>query len=139
MRHEPMAALRRLYSGSRAWQASLLLRLALAAIFLSHGITRAVMGRVPPFGEFLDATGFPFGLALAWGITLFEILAGIALLANRLVRPVAALLSLEMLGGIALVHISSGWFVVGHGTNGAEYSVLIVAALMAVWLLDGVL
>lgn len=116
----------------RPSHAALLLRLALAAIFLSHGITRAALDRVTPFGEFLDASGFPFGLALAWGVTVFEMVGGVALLANRFVLPVCALLIVEMLLGIVLVHVPNGWFVVGHGTNGVEYSVLIVASLLAV-------
>ena len=33
--------------------------------------------------------------------------------------------------GIYLVHWKHGWFVVGHGTNGIEYSVTLVAALLA--------
>lgn len=31
--------------------------------------------------------------------------------------------------GIVLIHSSNGWFVVGHGSNGMEYSVLILAVL----------
>ncbi len=34
--------------------------------------------------------------------------------------------------GIVLVHAPAGWFVVGHGRNGMEYSVLLIAALLCV-------
>ena len=33
--------------------------------------------------------------------------------------------------GIVLVHAPSGWFVVGGGRNGMEYSVLLIAVLLA--------
>ena len=37
-----------------------------------------------------------------------------------------------------MVHAPNGWFVVGAGRNGAEYSVLIIASLVAVALTDPV-
>jgi len=115
----------------RAAHAPLVLRLALAAVFASHGITRLVMDRVTPFGEVLDKWGFPFGIAWAWGVTLFEILAAALLLVNRAVKPVCLLLVVEMATGIWFVHWKHGWFVVGHGQNGMEYSFMLIAALLA--------
>jgi len=38
----------------------------------------------------------------------------------------------QMFFGIWLVHMKHGWFVVGHGFNGMEYSVTIICALVAV-------
>ena len=34
--------------------------------------------------------------------------------------------------GIVMVHAPNGWFVVGGGRNGAEYSVLLIVALLCV-------
>jgi len=34
--------------------------------------------------------------------------------------------------GIALVHAPAGWFVVGLGRNGMEYSILLIICLAAV-------
>lgn len=121
---------------NRATHAPYILRFALAAIFLSHGITRAYMGRVPPFGESLDAWGFPLGIAWAWGVTLFEIAGSLLLLANRLVRPVCLLFVVQMTVGIIFVHWPYGWFVVGHGTYGMEYSFLLIAALLSLFALS---
>jgi putative oxidoreductase len=117
------------------------LRIALAAIYASHGLTRLFMDRVAPFGEFLDGQSFPLGIAWAWGITLFEIAAAILLLADRWLRPgwlrpICLLLIIEMLAGIVLVHWQHGWFVVGHGTYGMEYSVMLIAALLALFSLQ---
>ena len=37
----------------------------------------------------------------------------------------------QMVFGIYLVHLKHGWFVVGHGSNGMEYSVTLIAVLLA--------
>lgn len=113
--------------------APLLLRIALAGIYASHGLTRLFMDRVTPFGVALDHWGFPYGIAWAWGVTLFEIVAAVLLLANRYVRPVCLLLIIEMVTGIIFVHGKNGWFVVGHGENGIEYSVMLIAGLLALF------
>ena len=39
---------------------------------------------------------------------------------------------LVYLAGIVLVHAPAGWFVVGLGRNGMEYSVLLIACLLLV-------
>ena len=88
-------------------------------------------GHVAGFGGALKSWGFPFGVALAWGITLFEIAAATALLAGRLVIPASIGLALELAAGIALVHAKEGWFVVGGGRNGMEYSVLLITGFLA--------
>ena len=56
-------------------------------------------------------------LLLAWGL---------------LVRPLCLAYSAIYLMGIALVHAPAGWFVVGLGRNGMEYSVLLIACLLGV-------
>ena len=112
------------------------LRYAIALIFLTHGITRIRIDGVEGFGEFLASNGFPAGVAIAWGITIFE-LAGASLLALDIgARVVAALFVLELLCGIALVHFSEGWFVVGAGRNGFEYSFLLIVSLLTIILSD---
>lgn len=121
----------------RPAHADLVLRLGLAAIFLSHGITRAVMDRVAPFGDFLDGVGVPFGIAWAWGVTVFEIAGSLALLLGLQRRLVCLLFIVQMLVGIVLVHLRHGWFVVGHGTGGMEFSVMLIAGLLAVFALGG--
>jgi putative oxidoreductase len=118
----------------RKFNGLMILRIGLATIFVSHSLMRTYMGTVDDFGEkFLDAKGFaPFGLCLAIGITGFEFLGGLLLLAGRWVRLVALVFVGQMACGIWLVHWPHGWFVVGHGTNGIEYSVLIITGLLAV-------
>lgn len=120
----------------RARVGVVLLRVAVASVFVIHGIARTLNGTVGGFGEFLGTWGLPAGVVIAWAITVVEIGGGAALAAGYAVRWLAAWFVLQIASGIVMVHASSGWFVVGAGRNGVEYSVLIVACLVATALLD---
>lgn len=120
----------------RARVGVVVLRVAVASVFLIHGIARTLNGTVGGFGEFLGTWGVPAGATVAWAITLVEIAGGAALAAGYAVRWLAAWFTLQVAMGIVMVHASAGWFVVGAGRNGVEYSVLIVACLFATALLD---
>jgi putative oxidoreductase len=109
-----------------------LLRITLAAMMIIHGVFRISSGGVAPFGEFLGSRGFPAGLAIAWAISIFEVAGGVALAAGRFVVPIAALFVAQLLAGIWLVHAPNGWFVVGGGRNGVEYSVTLICGFVAV-------
>ena len=50
---------------------------------------------------------------------------------GRWVTPIALVFSVIYACGLWLVHAPAGWFVVGLGRNGMEYSVLILACLLA--------
>jgi putative oxidoreductase len=110
-------------------RAFVVLRIAVALLLIIHGIARIWLGIVDDFGDFLDSLGFPFGVVIAWIITLVEIGGGITLAVGFFVRPLAIWFAVQLLIGIALVHVSEGWFVVGAGRNGMEYSVLLIVAL----------
>jgi putative oxidoreductase len=110
------------------------LRCALALLIAIHGWARLVAGGVVPFGGFLDGAGFPLGLAIAAAITAFEILGTPLLAWGRLVLPLTLGYAFIYAMGIVLVHAQAGWFVVGLGRNGAEYSVLLIIALLVVGL-----
>lgn len=114
--------------------AHLILRTSMALVFLSHTIVRTALNRVPPFGKAFDDWGWPFGIYWAWGVTLWELIGGILLLIGWKPRWVVPVFLVQMLFGIWLVHLKHGWFVVGHGFNGMEYSVTIICALLAVML-----
>ena len=110
------------------------LRVVVALIMLTHGIARIYFGTVDDFGAFLTLNNFPQGFYLAWAITIFEIVGSILLAIGFYVAPLATIFALELLCGIALVHWKEGWFVVGAGRNGMEYSVLLIAALVTLTL-----
>ena len=113
-----------------------ILRVVVASVFVIHGITRTVLGTVGGFGGFIESWGFPAGVAVAWAITITEMLGGASLAVGYGVRPLAGWFIIQIAVGIAMVHAANGWFVVGAGRNGVEYSVLIIASLLSVALTD---
>jgi putative oxidoreductase len=74
---------------------------------------------------------------LAWLITIVEIVGTPALAAGILVRPLSLYFAAQLAMGILLVHGPEGWFVVGLGGNGMEYSSLLIAVFLALaWASD---
>ncbi len=108
------------------------LRVAASLLLIAHGVARVALGIVDDFGIFLDGVGLPLGTALAWAVTAVEIAGGSLLAAGGWVRPLALYFAAQLVAGIVLVHAREGWFVVGAGRNGMEYSVLLIAVLVAV-------
>jgi putative oxidoreductase len=113
------------------------LRITVALLMLIHGVARIYFGIVDDFGEFLTLHNFPLGFYLAWAITIFEIVGSVLLAIGRYVAPLAIIFAVHLLCGILLVlcgillvHLKEGWFVVGAGKNGAEYSVLLIAVFI---------
>lgn len=115
-------------------RALVVLRLVLAGLIAAHGWARLIAGGVAPFGEFLDASGWPLGFWIAAGITALEIVGSLLLAWGRLVLPLTLAYAGIYAMGIVLVHAKAGWFVVGLGRNGMEYSVLLIVCLLAVGL-----
>lgn len=114
----------------RARLALTLIRVLVAAELFVHGSARLYFGPAG-FGEYLAGRGFPLGGAIAWTITVVELLGGLALAAGFFVRPLCAWFAGVLAMGIVLVHAPEGWFVVGAGRNGMEFSVLLIGCLIA--------
>ena len=112
--------------------ALIIIRIVLAAVMFIHGASRISFGTVGGFGEFLGAQGVPLGFYVAWGITLFELVGSVLLAAGFYAWIIALLFTLELAAGIAMVHYKEGWFVVGHGRNGMEFSAVLIASLLAI-------
>ena len=115
---------------ARARLGSQLLRLVLAGLIAAHGWARWWVGGVVPFGLWLESQGWPAGLAIAVGVTVLEIIGSTLLVLGRWVLPLCLAFSAVYAMGIALVHAKAGWFVVGLGRNGAEFSVLLITCLL---------
>lgn len=109
-----------------------ILRFYLALTMIVHGVARIYAGGVAPFGEFLNMQGFPLGFNLAWAITIFEVVGGIALIVGYFVPILAVIFAFQLLMGVILVHAPNGWFVVGLGRNGMEYSVLLIISFFCI-------
>jgi putative oxidoreductase len=117
--------------------ALLIVRIATAVVLEIHGAFRGLTLGANGFGEYLNSQGFPAAHVLAWAITCFEIVAPPLWALGVLVRWLTPV-HMAILGtGIVMVHAPEGWFVVGGGRNGAEYSVLIIMNLVAIWVAGG--
>jgi putative oxidoreductase len=60
------------------------------------------------------------------------LIAPLLILARRYVTPACLGHIFILTLGMVLVHLPAGWFVVGLGRNGMEYSVLLIVSLGAV-------
>jgi putative oxidoreductase len=111
---------------------TLVLRIALAAVFFMHGIPSIFTGAVNNFGnQYLNQVGFdPIGLPLAWAIKLSHVACAILLILNRYIRLAAFVTIPILVAGIIMIHAAEGWFVVGGGRNGVEFNVLLISALV---------
>jgi putative oxidoreductase len=111
---------------------TLILRLTLAVILIMHSVPGMFTGGVNDFGKlYLDPLGFtPFGLMIAWAIKLSHVACAVLLLINRYIKAAAVITILILVLGIIMVHGREGWFVVGGGTNGVEYNVLLIAVFL---------
>lgn len=111
-------------------QSLILLRIGISVIMMAHGFQRLYYGTVGDFGGFLNTVGFPFGTALAWCITIFELTGGFLLALGLFTRWISLLWMIVISSGIILVHAQNGWYVVGPSTGGVEYSFLILICLI---------
>lgn len=111
--------------------AALLLRLALGVMFIAHGLLKWLVFTLPGTAEFFASVGFPGWTA--YPVTFLEILGGAALILGVAVRPLAAVLTVELLGA-ATVHLSNGWLF-SNKDGGWEYPVFLAVACAALALL----
>ena len=118
--------------GDNKTTALAVIRLVLCVIMFIHGAARIANGTVDDFGGFLSSHGLPLGFFLAWGITLFELVGSVLLAAGLYAWIIAVLFAAQIAVGIALIHWKEGWFVVGAGRNGMEFSTLLIASFLAI-------
>jgi len=114
--------------------ALVILRGAVASVFVIHGLGRWALDLVAPFAGYFAAHGVPAPAVWPWVVTVIEVAGGVLLAVGVGVRPLTAWFALQILVGIATIHAPAGWFVVGAGRNGMEYSALIVVCLLVTWL-----
>lgn len=114
----------------------LLLRLMVSTLLFIHGAARVQNG-VDGFGSWLESQGIPLGLGVAWLITGMELVGTPLLALGKFVRPLCLWFSCILVGGIVMVHLPEGWFVVGAGRNGMEYSALLITCLVSLSLAHG--
>ncbi|MDH3734066.1 MAG: DoxX family protein [Gemmatimonadota bacterium] len=106
-----------------------ILRIVLGVIFIAHGWPK--FGGMEGTAGFLASLGVPAPALAAWGIALLETVGGLLLVVGAFVTPVAALLTVHMVTGIFLVHIPNGFYVIGPGSGGYEFNLVLSASLLA--------
>lgn len=106
------------------------LRIVLGVTFIAHGWPK-LAGGIGGTADSLASLGIPAATLAAWAIALLETGGGLLLIVGFLVTPVAGLLTLHMLAGIFLVHAPNGFYVIGPGTGGYEFNLVLAASLAA--------
>jgi putative oxidoreductase len=103
---------------------ALILRLALGAMYLAHGLLKVFVFTLPGTAAFFASQGFPSWTAYL--VVAAEILAGIALIVGFQVRLVA-IAGLPILLGALVVHLPNGW-VFSAPNGGWEYPAFLIVA-----------
>ena len=106
-----------------------ILRLIAGFLFAAHGWQKfnewTIAGTQASFAKM----GVPAAELAAPAVATLELVGGIALILGVLTRVFAALLAVDMLGALFLVHASAGVFA---ATGGYELVLLLAAAALAV-------
>jgi len=129
---------------AKADAASLLLRLALACVFVTHGLEKILMNGAGGGTTWLIATFHPpagtveitpflmfVQVVVAWG----ETLGGVALLLGLFTRPAAVALILLQAGAVYLITIDKAFS--EHKNGGYEYNLALMAMCLPVLVLGG--
>ena len=104
------------------------LRVVLGVTFLMHGWQKASEWGLSGTAESFEGMGIPTPAASAVFAAVVELAGGLALILGVLTRIAGVLLALDMLGALALVHASEGFFA---SDGGLEYVLLLAAASLA--------
>jgi putative oxidoreductase len=113
--------------------AAFLLRIALGAMFIAHGLLKVVVFTLPGTVAFFESIGLPGFLAYATAFA--EIAGGAALILGFQVRWIAIAL-IPVLLGATWVHSGNGWLFTS-ANGGWEYPAFLAVAAMVQALLGG--
>ena len=110
---------------------ALLLRVVSGAWFLTHAWLKAMVFGMPGAMKYFESVGFPGWLAYV--AVAIEVIGGLGLILGICVRPIAAVLGIELLA-IVTVHWHNGWVFTSKG-GGWEYPILWAAAMFTLALM----
>ena len=113
--------------------ARVILRVALGAVFLAHGWQKFFQFTIPGAQGAFGTMGVPAAEIAAPVVASLELVGGAALILGFVTRIVAALLAVQMLAALVLVHLPAGMFA---DKGGIEF-VLVLAAGAAALALVG--
>lgn len=119
------------------------LRVIIGLAFLVHGLPKLGAGHAG-FASTLQRLHVPAPGFGAWALALLEVLGGLALIVGALVTIATALLVIEMVVAMFLVHLPHGFAAVNivgmtpqgpqFGMPGAEVNLLYIAGLLALFI-----
>ena len=119
---------------------SLILRLAMGAGFLVHGLAKLQKGP-DAFANLLAFLNVPFPHFSAWLVTLTEIFGGTALLVGLFVSVIAIPLTITMIVAMLIIHIQYGFSSIKtiglneqgplFGPPGYELNIVYIAGLIS--------
>lgn len=112
---------------SSANAALLILRLALGATMLLHGVQKLTTTGIGGVQEMLAGLGVPLADVAGAALPFVEIVAGALLIVGLLTRVAAALLAIVSLGAMFTVHFTAGFFAQDGG-----YEFVLVLALIGI-------
>ncbi|PPF44792.1 hypothetical protein C5B85_08575 [Pseudoclavibacter sp. AY1F1] len=107
--------------------ALLILRIALGATMLLHGIQKLTTTGIGGVQEMLAGLGVPLSDVAGAALPFVEIVAGALLLVGLFTRVAAALLVVVSLGAMFTVHFAAGFFAQDGG-----YEFVLVLALLGI-------
>lgn len=116
-------------SPALAEAARTILRVALGAVFLAHGWQKFFEFTIPGAQGAFAQMGVPAAQLAAPIAATLELVGGALLIVGILTRIAGALLALEMVGALFLVHASAGMFV---EKGGMELALVLAAGAAAV-------
>jgi len=107
-----------------------LLRVIVGLVFVMHGGQKLFVMGMDGLAGFFGSIGIPFAYASALLVTAVELLGGALLIAGLFTRFVTPLIAATMVGAIATVHGSKGFFL----PEGYEFVLTLLAANAALFL-----
>jgi len=127
------AAQRSVATSAPAWGA-LLLRVGLAAMWISHALLKLLVFTLPGTAQYFESIGFAG--VLVYPVFATEIIGGVAILLGVYARQVALALTPILVLATA-VHWNNGWVHTSQG-GGWEYPAFLIAISVVLWLIgDG--
>ena len=113
-------------------QSLLFFRIVLPLFFVAHAVTRIGNGTIERFAGYLSTKGFFATTAMVWGITVYEIIGGIALALGYYTKFLSLGFILMLIMGNIIIHFENGWWVGEHGEGGMEYSCALILGLIVI-------